>query len=126
MTLIDLRYSKAEAKEEAKESRVGEYEREGSAPWGCCIRLEARELDALGIKGLPNVGDEWHITAVARVTQISQSSSTDMDDSKTAALSIEMMQVDSVESAAMEKAEGKQTPAKEMAELRSRTILGKG
>jgi hypothetical protein len=126
MTLVDLRYTKAEAKEEAKEATTPSYEKAGQAPWGMCIHLEARELDALGIKSLPNVGDEWHITAIARVTQVSQSSSADMDESKTAALSIEMMQVDSVESAAMEKAEGKQTPAKETAELRSRTVLGKG
>jgi len=125
MTLVDLRYTKAEAKEEAKEARrpIG-YERAGSAPWGMCLHLEARELDALGIKTLPSVGDEWHITAVARVTQVSQSSSTDMDESKTAAVAIEMMRVDRVDSAAEDKAEGPQTPAKESGELR--TVLGKG
>jgi hypothetical protein len=127
MMLADLRYSKAEAREEAKESAAAEpgYEKAGSAPWGMCLHLEKRELDKLGISALPGVGDEWHITAVARVTQVSQSSGADRDDSMSVALSIEMMGVDMRESAAEEAAEGAQTPAKEAGEAkRARSVLG--
>ena len=120
--LTDLRYTAAEAKEEAAETTTEGQDSEGSCPWGLCIRLEKRELDKLGITELPQVGGEVHFTAVAYVTQVSQQSGVDQDDSQCVALEIAMMQVDSIESAAEEDAEkraGKDTPAAEAAEMKS-------
>jgi len=129
--LTDLRYTAAEAKEEAKETAAAPMgDSEGSCPWGLSIRLEKRELDKLGITELPQVGGEVHFTAVAYVTQVSQQSGVDQDDSQGVSLQIAMMQVDSIESAAEEAAEkkaGKDTPAAEAAEtkpLRARTVMG--
>lgn len=115
---IDLSYTKAEQKEEAKEYAVGPA---GAPkyPWGLCLRLEKREMDKLGMKSLPNVGDEFHLCIVAEVTQVSQQSGADQDDSKNVALQITMAQVLAHESAAEEQAEGKQIPAKESKEQRS-------
>lgn len=133
MALTDLRYTKAEAKEEASEqaAMIGGGDKEGGCPWGLCLRLEKRELDMLGIKTLPEVGAEWHITAVAYVTQVSQQSGVDRDDSQCVALGIAMMSVDLQESAAEEAAEkkaGKDTPRDEAAEMRkpvrARTVMG--
>ena len=128
--LTDLRYTAAEAKEEAQETMAAPSEKAGDTPWGLCIRLEKRELDKLGITQLPQVGGEVHFHAVAYVTQVSQQSGVDREDSQCVALQIAMMQVDMIESAAEEEAEkkaGKDTPAYEEAEtkpLRSRTIMG--
>lgn len=132
MALTDLRYTKAEAKEEAAEyTQPVSSEKAGSCPWGLCLRLEKRELDLLGIKKLPEVGGEFHIHAVAYVTQVSQQSGVDTDDSQCVALEIAMMSVDMQESAAEEAAEkkaGKDTPKDEAAEerkpLRARTVMG--
>lgn len=130
--LVDLRYTKAEAKEEAAEMTApSRADSEGECPWGLCIRLEKRELDRLGIKQLPEVGAEWHIHAVAYVTQVSQQSGVDAEDSQCVALQLAMMSVDMQESAAEEAAEkkaGKDTPKAEAAEerkpLRARTVMG--
>lgn len=122
MTLADLRLTKADAKEEKAEIAASPY-MAGSVPWGLCIRLEKRELDKLGVKSMPNAGDQWRVTAVGRITQVTQSTSTDSDDSRTVALSIEMMEVQAEEPAAMEKADGKQRVAKEQAERKG--LLGR-
>jgi hypothetical protein len=117
--LIDLAYTKAELKEEAKEMRVGLSGEPSKYPWGLCIRLEKEELDKLGIKQLPGVGDEYHMTIITTVTEVSQSAGMDRDDSACVALQITMASVDMHETAKEEKAEGKQTPAKEAAEGKS-------
>lgn len=118
---IDLTYTKAEKKEEAKE-----YASPGPAmdyPWGLCLHLEKRELDKLGITELPGVGDEFHIAVIAKVTQVAQQSGADRDDSKSVALQITMAQILDHESAKEEAAEykkaGPETPAKEGAEQKS-------
>lgn len=42
-------------------------------PYGLCIHLDKDELDKLGMKELPKVGTEMPVTAVAKVTRVSQS-----------------------------------------------------
>jgi hypothetical protein len=56
-TLVDMAYTKAELKEEKKEMSVGYNGQPSPYPWGLCIRLEANELDKLGITELPQVGE---------------------------------------------------------------------
>lgn len=93
MKLADMAYTKAELKAEAKEGCVGSNGQPSSYPWGLCIRLESEELAKLGIKALPNVGDEIHIMAVAKVTGVNQSAREGQDDETSVALQITMMQV---------------------------------
>lgn len=42
-------------------------------PWGLCIRLEDKSLEALGITKLPSVGDELMVTAKVKVTSVRES-----------------------------------------------------
>jgi hypothetical protein len=115
--MIDMKYTAAEAKEEMAETVQGPMA--GEYPWGLSISLEKDQFDKLGI-ALPNVGDEIYFTAMAKVTSVNSNATEDREDAR-AGIQICMMQVDSVEPAAEEKAEGKETPAKEARE--SKTIM---
>jgi hypothetical protein len=117
--LVDMAYTKAELKEEKAEAMSG-YP--SPYPWGLCLSLEKDELSKLGIKTLPNVGDEWHLLAVAKVTGVNQSARENEDEETRVGLQITMMQVILQESAAEEKRE-KETPA---AEARETTKPRKG
>ncbi len=90
MKLVDMAYTKAELKEEQNETRMGEA---SPYPWGLCLSLEKSQLDKLGIKDLPGVGDEWHLVAVAKVTSVNQSAREGSDEESRVGLQITMMQV---------------------------------
>lgn len=115
MTLVDLKYTKKEAKEEAAE----DY-KPPAYSWGLQIRLEKEELDKLGIKELPDVGDEWHMTIVANVTSVSEQKTADGDDEQCVCLQIQMASVDLEEPATDEKPE---TPAQESSERKKTPSL---
>ena len=57
-------------------------------PWGLAITLGKEELAKLGVKGLPEVGEEFNIFGVAKVTRVSQSASESGNDSKSVELQI--------------------------------------
>ena len=42
-------------------------------PYGLCIHLDGDEIKKLGMKKLPEVGVEMPITAIVKVTRVSQS-----------------------------------------------------
>lgn len=113
--LADMKFTKDELKEEKREHMAGPS---NPYPWGLSIRLESSELKKLGIDKLPSVNDEWHLIGVAEVTGVNQSARVGQEDETCVALQITMLQVQSKESAAMERAEGAQTPAKEAAEMK--------
>ena len=113
---VDMKDSKAEMKEEAKETAPS-YQT-SPYPWGLCIRLECEDLDQLGIKTLPGVGDEIHFAAVAKVTGVNQSARVGQDDETSVALQITMLAIAKVETAAEEKGE-KESPASEAKETPS-------
>lgn len=60
-------------------------------PYGLTINLGKDELDKLGLKELPEVGDELHVYAVCCVTRVSQSADKRGDDSKSVELQITHM-----------------------------------
>lgn len=60
-------------------------------PWGLCLNLGKDELDKLGIKDMPAVGDEFHVYCVCKVTRVSQSASEQGEDSKGVELQITSM-----------------------------------
>lgn len=62
-------------------------------PWGLCINLGKEELDKLGVKGLPEVGEEFRIVATACVTRVSQSAGKDGIEHKGVELQITDMGV---------------------------------
>lgn len=119
MKLVDMAYTKAELKAQKREMAVGPNGQDNPYPWGLCLHLDQDALDKLGIKGLPEVGSEFHFVAVAKVTSANQSAGEGRDPTRSIGLQITMMQVALQESAAEEKAEGKETPAKEARETPS-------
>lgn len=124
--LVDMKYSKAEAKAEA--TKYDTISSQPEYPWGLCLRLEDDELAKLGIKGLPDVGGEYHLQVVAQVTSASQSTMADGKTTRSVSLQVTMIGIDLAESAADEKGE-KSTPASEAKETRKPTkggVLGRG
>ena len=57
-------------------------------PWGLCLNLGKEELGKLGIKELPEIGDEFHIYAVCKVTRVSASASETSDDQRSVELQV--------------------------------------
>lgn len=123
--LVDLKYTKAEAKEANDYSTPKDGGPE--YPWGLEIRLEDDELAKLGVTGLPDVGGEYHLTVIAMVKSASQTSMANGKTDRCVCLQITMMGVDLEESAEDEKGE-KSTPASEAKETRKPAkggVLGK-
>jgi len=117
---VDMKYTKAELKEETREMKVG-YDPE-PYPWGLGIRLESEELSKLGVTTLPQVGSEIHFAAVAKVTGVNQSAQQGQDERTCVALQITMLAIVKVESAAEEAGEV-ETPANEAKEQRGKGSL---
>lgn len=106
--LVDMKLTPADQKEEVAAPAPPPY------PYGLCLRLDGDELDKLGIKDLPAVGDEFHIQAVGCVTSISEMNSAD-SESRHVEIQIQMMGLsnegpaDGDESVAEEEAEQAET-----------------
>lgn len=115
MPLTDLKYTKADIAEEAKEMKVGATPDLPQYPWGLQIRLEDEELTKLGVQ-TPGVGDEWHIVCTACVTAVSETQMADGEQERCVTLQIEMMAVVDQESAADEAMED-ESPAAEVLEM---------
>ena len=113
--LVDLKYTKAEAK------AANDYSvpKDGGPeyPWGLQIRLEDESLAKLGIKSLPDVGGEFHLTVVAEVQSATETKMANGKTDRCVCLQITMMAIDLEESAEDEKGE-KSTPASEAKETR--------
>lgn len=123
--LVDLKYTKAEAKEANDYSTPKDGGPE--YPWGLTIRLEDDELKKLGIEDLPDVGGEFHLQIIAKVQSASMTSMADGKTDRCVNLQITMMGVELEESAADEKGE-KESPKSEAAETKKAArggVLGK-
>ena len=73
--LVDMKYTAAEKKEESKEMSAPVGSNMPDYPWGLCLDLNDESLKKLGISTLPEVGDEYHLIGVAKVTRLSSSAS---------------------------------------------------
>lgn len=62
-------------------------------PWGLALNLGKEELDKLGVKGLPEIGEEFQLVATAKVTRVSQSATESGTDHKGVELQITAMAV---------------------------------
>ena len=125
MKLVDMAYTKAELKEEAKEGCVSPSGQPSPYPWGLSLSLERNELNKLGVKDLPQVGAEVHFIAVAKVMSVNQSARQGEDEESRVGLQITMMQIVQSESADEEKGE-KESPASEAKETPSLMKYYKG
>ena len=88
MALVDLKMSKKDMAEEASPTA-----NQNPYPYGACIHLDTDELDKLGVKELPDVGDEYHIRAIGRVTSVS---SNDSGNGEQSGLSIQITMLELV------------------------------
>lgn len=89
--LVDM--ARTEADKKASQERMeAMMDSDGpDYPWGLCLNLCNDELDKLGIKELPDVGDEFHIYAVAKVTNVHMSVGETGNDSRGVSLQITQM-----------------------------------
>lgn len=88
MKIVSMERTAAEKRSAQKRMEAVSADVGPDYPWGLCLNLGAEELDKLGISDLPAVGDEFHIYAVAKVTSVHQSQSSDGDDCRGVTLQI--------------------------------------
>lgn len=103
--LVDM--ARTDADKKAAQKRMEEC-MTGDGPdysYGLCIDLGKEELGKLGISELPEVGDEMHIYAVAKVTRVHQSASEHGDDNRGVTLQITHMSTMAEEAEAEEPGE---------------------
>lgn len=88
MALVDLKMSKKDMDAESQPSAS----QQSPYPYGLCLRLDGDELDKLGIKDLPAVGDEFHIQAIGCVTSVAEMNSAN-SESRHIEIQIEQMEL---------------------------------
>lgn len=86
--LIDLKRTKAEKKEAIKCPTIGST---SDYPYGLELRLGSDELEKLGMKELPAVGEEYTLTAHCVVTDVSQHSDQSGDDRRNVTVQVQKM-----------------------------------
>lgn len=91
MKIVSMERTEAEKKAAEARYKDGPATSGPDFPWGLCLNLGKDEIAKLGIDDLPEVGDEFHIYAVAKVTRVSQSASEQGEDSKGVELQITHM-----------------------------------
>lgn len=116
MGMVDMKLTPKEVKEERAEAKAYDPP---PYPWGLCIRLEKEELDKLKLASLPNVGDEFHIVAIGRVTSVSSSLRDQKDDEKTVSIQLVALNMSGAPDDAAAPAPKKAKPAS------GSTLLGK-
>lgn len=86
MKLVSMKLTpkekKAESKANAPSGSVSDY------AYGLSLRLGADELEKLGLKELPEVGDVFHIEGSAIVQSVSERQSTKGDDHRSVEMQI--------------------------------------
>lgn len=91
MKIVSMERTAAEKKAAEERYKDGPATAGPDFPWGLCLNLGKDELAKLGITDLPEVGDEFHIYAVTKVTRVSASASEGGEDSKGVELQITHM-----------------------------------
>lgn len=80
--------------------------------YGTSVTLDSDALKKLGIKELPEVGDEYHIIAIGKVTSTAKNASETNDSTR---VEIQLTHMDLTHEDAAE--EAKETPAEEKREV---------
>lgn len=119
--LVDMKRTKAEIKADIKnyDTLAGQHE----YPWGLEIRLEDEELNKLGIKNLPNVGQAMTLTIYVEVQSATETKMADGKTNRCVCLQITRMGADEPEGDAA----AAPTPAPKAAKQPSKGgVLGRG
>lgn len=113
MALVDLKRSSKEKREEADEAKPVAADQPDYG-YGLRIRLEDHELEKLGMSGrIPQVGDEYHLAAIARVTGVNQ---VDYGKRKEASVELQITMMDATHEDEAEEEGEAGTPESELAE----------
>lgn len=91
MNIVSMKRTAAEKKAMEALYKEGPVSSSEDYGYGLQLSLGKSELNKLGIKDLPEVGDEFHIYAVARVTSVSAQMSEKMADTRSVNLQITEM-----------------------------------
>jgi len=78
MPLVSLKRSPAERKKMTEPMAAGPEV--DDYPYGCALDLNGELLDKLGVKDLPEIGDEYQVRAVGKVTRVSANASEGRSD----------------------------------------------
>lgn len=116
-TMVDMKMSKADMEKEAP-TAAGPGERE-PYPYGLCLNLDKASLAKLGFSELPEVGEEFYIMAVGKVTNVNQSASENGDHSS---MSIQITEM-CVDNEPTHKGEKTETRKAESREKGAKTVL---
>lgn len=117
MKLVDMKMSPADMKADAVPMASGERD---PYPYGLVLQLDTDEIDKLGIADLPEIGQEYHIMAVGKVTRVSSSASEGQDEeSRGISVQITMMCVDTEPMMGEEKS----TPKAEKREMGAKSVM---
>lgn len=84
--LIDMKRSKADMKEESANTPVSESQEQ--YPYGLRIMLDKDELEKMGMKKLPIIGDEFMIEAMCKVVSVSENAS---ENNETSSVSLQII-----------------------------------
>lgn len=85
--MISMKRSAADKKADAMEQAPIEA-RGPDYPYGLCIHMDGDELEKIGIKELPKIGEEWVIVCKCLVTRVSQDASSTREEYKSVDLQI--------------------------------------
>ncbi len=113
MGLVDLKRTKADKKAET----TGASPVADDYSYGLQLNLDRKELDKLGIKTMPEVGDEYHIHAIGKVTSVNQSA---REDNEYRSVGVQLTMADFVHEDDADEATEKETPATEEKEEKVR------
>ena len=116
-TMVDMKMSKADLKED---QAVLTSPQRDPYPYGLCLNIDSDELDKLGIKDLPEVGKEYHIMAIAKVTRVNASASEQDKEQRSISLQITSMCLGDEPMGTEEKQD---TPKAERRERPARSVL---
>jgi hypothetical protein len=62
-------------------------------PWGLCLHMDGDEMDKLGIKTMPKVGDEMILVCKCKVTRCMMSSSEYTDGDETRSIDLQITDI---------------------------------
>lgn len=119
MALTPLKRTPAERKD--KEAQMQAGPEVDQYPYGCALDLATDELDKLGVKELPEVGDLFHIKALGKVTRVSAN---EHSAGRERSICIQLTHLELTEDAAEETAESPAKEASEQRGLRPVTAIG--
>ena len=96
MALDQKMISMKRSKEDKRADKLEHAPMEATAPdypWGLCLHMDGDEMDKLGIKTMPKVGDEMVIVCKVCVTRTAQSASEYTNGEETKSIDLQITDI---------------------------------